>query len=82
MKFVELTQYPKFIDLEYGEKEPDSINFYTTKPKKVKEKEIKRKGFSNKTNRTKLAKNYCKAINEKNKGKIKTLISILKHSHE
>lgn len=79
-KFISL-DFPKFIELNYGEEKPDNKNFYYNKPKivEINVRETDSKKFSDINDRTKLAKNYINQSSAKVPKRYKeTLIDVLK----
>lgn len=83
MKFVPITKYPKFIEIYEDETAPDKDNFYIPTPRAKSSIDIPgTTGFSAKTNRRKLVKNWAKATGTKNQSKIKVLTKLLNQSDE
>jgi len=78
VEYVHLSNYPKFIELEYGKTAPDNKNFYYNKEKtQVVQNNDANNNFSDTTNHTKLAKEYIKEKGITDKKKKRALIDIL-----
>lgn len=83
MKFIELENIPKFIELKVGESFPDNKNFYYHKQKEKKNKNNKIiKDFSKIDDKNKLAKDYLKEKGIKNKKKKAALFNILENTDD
>lgn len=80
MKFVELTNFPKFIDVESEDDIKDDGNYYTVIPKKTSEKVNTNHKITKQLSKKKLARRYMKEKGIDDKNKENLLINILKKS--
>ena len=77
MEFVELEGIPQFITLKVGETPPNKFHYYIAPGQSLVEEDIELGEFSNINDRSKLAKQYCKAKGIKSKSKKRALTEIL-----
>ena len=81
MKFVELKDFPKFIDVESEEDIKEDGNYYTILPKKVSSEKIDiDHKITKQLSKKRLAKRYMKQKGIKDKKKENLLINVLKKS--
>ena len=78
VEYIHLDKYPKFVELDYEENNPDTKNYYYNKSKVKVANSDKIGSYSDTTNHVKLAKTYIKEKGIKDKAKKRALINILK----
>jgi DNA repair exonuclease SbcCD nuclease subunit len=81
MEFVHLKKYPKFIQVDDISEKIDNHNFYVVSEKEdnsLEDELEEKRDFSNKISRRKLARNYCKEKQIKDKKKVNALAKALK----
>lgn len=69
MEFTHLDMLPKFIHLEPGQLPPDKDNYYITAETPAEETEEIEMGFSSKSSKGQLVRNYMQAIGDKSVSK-------------
>lgn len=82
MKFVPLSKYPKFIDVEKEEDIKDDGNYYTVLPSKLNLPEVVSHKITKQLSKKKLAHRYMKQQGIKDKAKEELLVKILKESEQ
>lgn len=80
MEFVELKDFPKFIDVESPEEIKDDGNYYTVMPKKEEKPKEQANKIHRNLSKSSLARQYIKAKGIKDKHKLKLLKEVLKKS--
>lgn len=80
VKFVPLTEFPRFIDVESSEQVKDDGNYYTVIPTKVVTKTEVHHNITKKLSKRRLAKKYLKYKGIEDEGREKLLVKILKDS--
>ena len=82
MKFVHLSKYPRFIDVESEEDIKDDGNYYTVLPSKLNLPEVVSHKITKQLSKKKLAHRYMKQQGIKDKVKEELLVKILKESEQ
>ena len=82
MKFVPLSKYPRFIDVESEEDIKDDGNYYTVLPSKLNLPEVVSHKITKQLSKKKLAHRYMKQQGIKDKAKEQLLVKILKESEQ
>lgn len=82
MKFVHLSKYPRFIDVEKEEDIKDDGNYYTVLPSKLNLPEVVNHKITKQLSKKKLAHRYMKQQGIKDKVKEELLVKILKESEQ
>lgn len=82
MKFVHLSKYPRFIDVESEEDIKDDGNYYTVLPSKLNLPEVVSHKITKQLSKKKLAHRYMKQQGIKDKVKEDLLVKILKESEQ
>lgn len=80
MKFVPMTEFPRFIDVESSDQVKDDGNYYTVIAPKVTVKQEVQHNITKKLSKRRLAKKYLKYKGIEDEGKEKLLVKILKDS--
>lgn len=80
MGFKPLDQYPKFISIEEGQKQPDSFNYYTVIPKEIKE--ATKSNIPHTTSKKDLIKAYCQSNNIKSKARYNLIMELIQKSDD
>lgn len=73
---------PEFKFCKDGEPLPDDYNWYITIPKAIVQEKEEETNFSNVSNKTEIAKEYCRAKGVKNRRRIKLLVDTLNETEE
>lgn len=82
MKFVHLSNYPRFIDVEKEEDIKDDYNYYTVLPSKLSLPEVVNHKITKQLSKKKLVHRYMKQQGIKDKVKEELLVKILKESEQ